>query len=281
MKAEGEKRRATAAAAPAPAATKETTEETPPAAEEQQPPADGENAAPYELRVPEFVSQKEITEERQSFVAEFQQLAPQVGIDAATAQGLLDVSVDSAVALDYVPKVDADRDDARLEMQKLFGDAGKNLIKRAQIYAQARGSALQDYLDSTNLGNDPSVIVALAFAEAGYLTQTPEQAKENLSKVMASKEYLAGDPYTIVKVQVLSRIAHRGTQSANDQLAAAAKSQAAKLAAPKPAAGAQSDGDARATLAKMMSEKGGPLLNAGHPEHAAAVKKFHDLAGRI
>ena len=85
----------------------------------------------------------------------------------------------------------------------------------------------------------------------------------------------------MIKVQVLSRIAHRGAQSANDQLAAAAKAQAAKLAAPKPAAGAQSEGDARATLAKMMSEKNGPLLNAGHPEHAAAVKKFHELAGRI
>ena len=39
--------------------------------------------------------------------------------------------------------------------------------------------------------------------------------------------------------------------------------------------------EARAELAKMMSEKGGPLLNGGHPEHAAAVKKFHELAARV
>jgi len=274
MRKQGEARRAAAAPAPAP-----EDGEAQPEAEEQQQEQQQQSGDPFELKVPEFVSAKEITEERQGFVTEFQALAPQVGIDATVAQALLDVSVDSAVALDYVPKVDADRDDARLEMETLFGDAGKNLIKRAQIYAQARGSAFQDYLDSTNLGNDPSVLVALAFAQSGYLTQTPEQAKEDLGKVMASKEYLAGDPYTMIKVQVLSRIAHRGAQSANDQLAAAAKAQAAKIAAPKPAAGAQAEGDVRAEISKLLDSKG-PLLRGG-PGQAEAKARYFELLKKI
>src|SRR5437773_9763569 len=68
MKAEGEKRRAAAAPAPRDGAAQ-------PAAAEQQPQEEQQQGEPFELQVPEFVSTKEITPERQSYVTEFQQLA--------------------------------------------------------------------------------------------------------------------------------------------------------------------------------------------------------------
>src|SRR5438132_653151 len=71
MKAQGEKR---AAAAPAPAAKETPTEE--PAVEEPAAEEAPQQIESFELRVPEFIDTREITPERQSYVAEFQALAP-------------------------------------------------------------------------------------------------------------------------------------------------------------------------------------------------------------
>jgi hypothetical protein len=256
----------------------------PPAAEEQQQQEEkpeGETADAYELQVPEFVSQKEVTEERQSYVTEFQQLAPEVGIDAATAQGLLDVAVDSAVALDYTANPEATAEDARAEMTRLFGEkAAKGLIVNAQKYAHARGEAFMTYLDTTGLGSDPAVLVALAFAESKYFTYKPAEAQEQIQRLMTTPEYSKGDKLVQIKLHVLSRIAHGG-QSENEQLAAAAQAKASERAV-KPTTGA--DGkpvtDARTELATLM-KKDSPLMQAGHRDHAAAVKRFHELAAKI
>src|SRR5437899_475310 len=160
----------------------------------------------FELKVPEFIDTREITPERQGYVTEFQALAPEVGIDAVAAQGLLDVAVDAAVALDYQMDLTESTDvDAREAMTRLFGDENaKNMIDRAQKYAHARGESFLKYLDTTGLGNDPSVLVAMAFAHSGYLRQSPAQAQQQIEKLMKSDSYRAGDKLTLVKLHALS-----------------------------------------------------------------------------
>src|SRR4029453_16470591 len=76
---------------------------------------------PVELQVPSFVSLKEQTPERMEMVDSFSAIAPNVGIDAGTAQSLLDLAVDCATMLDYSKVVDANQDDARTQMEGLFG----------------------------------------------------------------------------------------------------------------------------------------------------------------
>ena len=66
---------------------------------------EGENPAPYELAVPSFVDNRAITEERQAYLTEFQQIAPQVGLAAPEAQALLDTVVDCASSFEYVAGV--------------------------------------------------------------------------------------------------------------------------------------------------------------------------------
>src|SRR5262249_34746211 len=208
------------AAAPSPASE--------PAAEaqEQQP----TEVPPYELTVPQFVDNREVTPERQEFLDQFSQVAPAAGIDAATAQGLIDAAVDAAVAFDYEARPDADLNDARAEMVRLFGDeAGQAMIRAAQEYAHSRGEKFMQFLDRTNLGNDVSILVALGFAKSGWFTgNRSEWAKEQISTLMKSPMYKSGDKLTNVKLQILSRIAHRGEGDLNEQLNSAAKAAAAK-----------------------------------------------------
>jgi hypothetical protein len=168
----------------------------------------------HDLKLPEWVSMKEQTPERLEAVQGFSALAPQVGIDAPTAQNMLDLAVDAATVLDYSVVENADADDAKMQMESLFGtENAKNLIQRAQLYAQARGEAFKDWLDQ-GAGNDPSVLLALAFAQANYFNHTPASAQAAITKLMATPEYGRGDRLTLLKLNVLNRIAHNGGPSA-------------------------------------------------------------------
>jgi hypothetical protein len=284
----GSPRRAAApapAAPAAPAAAPAAKEEEKPVAAAEEPVAEEvaeapkETPAPYELKVPEWIDMREITAERQGHLTAFQTMAPEVGIDAAAAQGIIDVAVDAATQLDYQSDPDATGDDAQEAMTRVFGEAtAKNLIGLAQQYAHARGESFKKFLDTTGLGNDVSTLVALAFARSGYLTQSVTEAKAEIAKIMQSEAYQQSNKLALLRLQVLSRIAHKDT-GPDAQLASAARVAAAKPAAPAPAASAAT-GDPRADLAKLMG-KGSALYDAGHPEHAAAVKRFHELAGRV
>jgi hypothetical protein len=272
MKAEAAKRAAAASTQPKETPKEEAAVEEPAVEEAPQP------VESFELQVPSFVDAREITPERQGYVTAFQALAPEVGIDAAAAQGLLDVAVDAAVALDYTSDPAASSDDARATMIRFFGDENaKNLIANAQRYAQARGESFLKYLDTTGLGNDPSVIVSLAFAGSTYLTQSPAQAKEGIAKLMASKEYQAGDKLAMVKLHALSRIANR---DAVDPLAVAVKQtpmSREREAAMKSAT--QSDGEIRSELSKLLDPRG-PLLSGG-PEQAAHKVRYFELLAKL
>jgi hypothetical protein len=166
-------------------------------------------AEPLPLVVPQFVSLKERTEEREQYVSEFAQVAGESGIKPEIAQGLLDHVVETASALTYEAADQYTTDvDARESMVKMFGEEiGTQIIRDAQQTVRALGPKVAAYLDRTNLGNDLGVLVALS--QAGYSTRTPEQAQKELAATVATKQYLAGDKLLVLKVHALSRIANR------------------------------------------------------------------------
>jgi hypothetical protein len=278
MRKQGEARRA--AAASAPAAKQTPAEEQPEPAGEQEHEQQQTETQPFELQVPSFVDNRAITDERQSFLNDFSALAPQIGIAAPEAQALLDTVVDCASSFEYEAREDASADDARLEVENLFGaERSKGLISQAQRYVASRGEAFQNYLDRTNLGNDPSVIVALAFAGAGWFdpkAATPEWAQKQLDEVMKSPEYGKGDRLALVKVHLLSRLVHKSERNQEQKLGAEVRT--TPMSQEREAAATAST-DVRAELAKLLSPKG-PLLSGG-PEQAAHKARYFELLKKI
>jgi hypothetical protein len=287
MRAQAAKR-AAAPAAPAPTGDQPGGEEQPEAetqleAEQQEQTEQQQTVEPYALKVPDFVDHRAVTEERQQYFDDFQQVAPQVGIAAPEAQALVDVAVDAATALHYQHNPEATAEDARATMLQLFGEKqGTTLIKEAQAYAHSRGEKFLNYLDETGLGSDPSVLVALACAKWGWFgpKATPAWAQDQITKVMKHSTYTSGDKLTHIKLQTLARIAHRDAGSQNDQLRAAATTAAQAQLTAKPAAGTTpSAGDARAEITKLLDPKG-PLLRGG-PGQAEAKARYFELLKKI
>jgi hypothetical protein len=166
---------------------------------------------PVSLTVPEFVDAKQVTEERQGYVNDFAQLAPQIGLSGEAAQDLVNLVVDCAVTLPYsAPDQHTTPEDAISALGQLYGEAtAKDLIARAQKYT-AGSEKLKDYLDRTGLGNDVGVLTALALAGSGWLALPPKEAAGATKRLMASPEFARGDKLTLVKLQMLSRLAERG-----------------------------------------------------------------------
>jgi hypothetical protein len=246
--------------------------EEPGAGEQQQAEASGE---PYTLNA--NVPMKELTPEREAFISEFAQIAPSVGLDAGTAQGLLDMVVDAATTLTYQPADEfTTPEDAFKAMTQTFGEeAATDLVNRAQKYVKSLGPKVADYLDRTGVGNDVGTIVTLALAGTGWLKLTPAQAQESIAKLMKTKEWAAGDKLTQIKLHTLSRIASRAATSPQQQpIRAAQKSEQFAQASADASA-------ARAEAAKMLADSSGPLMNSGHKDHADAVAKWHALTAKL
>jgi hypothetical protein len=257
-----------------------TRENVAPERQEQQ---QQEQHEPYTLQTPAFVPMAEQTEERQGFVNDFSAMAPSIGIEASHAQAILDVAVDALTALggDYSRSFElehATAEEGYSEMVRLFGeDRAKGVLTNCHRYVEAHGGdRLRDWLDTTGLGNDPAVIVALATANTGWFSATPEQAQQRIDELMKSEEYRRGDKLAMVRLHMLTRLAHRDALSAGDRLnAAALERQMTQPAAP--AAG--SDAEVRARIAKLLDPKG--ELLAGGPGQAAAKQEYFALLAKL
>ena len=225
---------------------------------------------PVQLAIPSFLPLAEQTPEREGFVAEFSQIAPQVGLDARTSQGLLDMVVDAATTLPYQGTDQyTTAEDTFDAMARLFGETeATDLTHRCQRYVTSLGPKVADYLDRTGLGNDVGVIVSLALAGTGWLKLSPAQAKESIDKLMKTENYAKGDKLTLIKLNTLSRIANATAPEAAYYEHKARNANAIKAASTE---------TNRAAAAQMMADRDGPLMNAGHPGHAEAVAKWHKL----
>lgn len=193
---------------------------------------------PVALQIPEFVSTKEQTPERQQYVQDFARLAPGSGLDGETAQGILEMITDAATLLPYeIEHQYVTPDEARAEMHTLFGEKqGRELLVAAQSYYKTLAPELQSYLDESGLGSDPSVLASMALAKGGWLKLSPVEAAATVQRLMKTPAWAAGDRLTMLKIHVASRMAERGEPAPSAGVAmgaAAGKANAAKQDAAK------------------------------------------------
>lgn len=252
---------------PAPAPAPEKPEVKPELVEGEQPEVGTSEpvvpAAPYELKVPDFIPLGERTPEREAYISEFAQVAAEAGLESrhpGLAQALLDQAVEAATTLGVytAPDEHTTAEDAFQTMGQMFGKDGAGIVADAQKTVRALGPQFAAYLDRTGLGNDPAVLVALS--QAGYLGLSPEQAREQLAATMQTKEYRRGDKAMVLKVGALSRIANRTDE--NESLQALEEFKA-RQAAPTPVhvagQGVRGPEDValREEAAKLASKHGG------------------------
>jgi hypothetical protein len=157
------------------------------------------------------------------------------------------------------------------------------------------GKEFSAYLEETGLGNDPRALIALA--NLGDYLKTPGEARRELDRLMASKDYTSQDKgkraLVIARVQALSRVANRAVASPEEPLNAIARGQKqtkfvspratneASATAAAAAIAATAATNARTELGKMMSDRKGDLMNSGAPGHKAAVEKYMSLLKQI
>jgi hypothetical protein len=233
--------------------------------EQEQQPGEQQPVAPHELQIPTWVDDKAITESHQTWLGDFQNIAPTSGIDARTAQDILEIAVDGAVHIgDHGIDIEnSTPEEGQIAMERAFGAAAaKGLIENAQRYVKAHGGkngALANWLTETGLGNSPEIVTALAFASSAYFKLSPEKAQGEIDKIMQSKEYGQGSKLAVLKIQALSRVANRNSLSEEAQLNALARERA-KANAQAPAAPATSV-ESRAKLEAEAATLGKKAFN--------------------
>jgi hypothetical protein len=246
--------------------------------------APGAAREPVNVKIPEFIPQKEMNEERAGWVTGFEGAASQSGIKAEGAQRLVDAFTDVATAIPYtIEHAHATPEDAAMEMERAYGaEQADALVRGAQRFWAKLPGPMQNYLNETGLGNDPGVLTTLALAEAGIFRHSPEQAQKEIDRITKSEEFSSDDPklrlLNVVKVQILSRIANRDVKGPQEKLAQAAKRPDPRYVDNSKQSTASREA-ARSEAAEMM-KPGTALMDAKHLDHAAAVAKWHALIAR-
>jgi len=200
--------------APAPAAPAEPKPEV---VEQPQPTSVVE---PYHIEP--NVPMGEMTEERTALLEDFQSRTAAVGMSQGDAQALVSAFVDVATAIPYsVEHEYTTPDEAMATLEQTYGVEGARAIQRdAHKFYEKAEPALQDYFDSTGIGNDLGALTVMALAERGLFKLDVNAAQAEINKIMRSKEYSSPDAkerkLEVVKVQILSRIAHGKTPTASE-----------------------------------------------------------------
>jgi hypothetical protein len=250
-----------------------------PAVEEVTP---GVAVAPYALAVPGDIPLSEHTESRTAWVEGFQTEAAKSGVPASVAQTMLEAAIDVAVGVPYSYDPDfTDAADAEANLTVAYGEEiAKSVATLAQRYSARMGPAFQSWLDS-GPGNDVAVITALALAENGTLSVTPALAQQRINEAMTNPKsgYNSNDPkrhrLAVAEVQILSRIAHR------DSAEVASSRPTPKAVEPMVQTGASTTATVRSEVNKMLGDSKHALNVASHPDHAKAVKRFHELTAKL
>jgi hypothetical protein len=84
-----------------------------------------------------------------------------------------------------------------------------------------------------------------------------------------------------LRADCAAKLKLEATKKAQADAADAAAVRKAKAWSTATSAAAAPSGDPRAEAAAMLAEKNGPLTNNGHPGHADAVRRFHQLTARL
>jgi hypothetical protein len=251
--------------------------------QEEEQPSDARE--PHILAVPEWLPISEQTTERMAWVEDFSAVAARAGLDQNRSQQLLEAVIDFGTAVPYsIDLAYVTPEEAAQEMERMYGEGpAAALIASAKKYTKTLGPEVRAYLDRTGLGSDVATVSALAFAGDGWFEKTPAEADAAIRALMENpkSDHFSADSkkrlLAVAHVQILSRIKYREVVDPNELL----RQDVARRARPDEDATAAQLAQARRESADMLADRAGPLMNAGHRDHAAAVARFHELTARL
>ncbi|PYN83763.1 MAG: hypothetical protein DMD96_01015 [Candidatus Rokuibacteriota bacterium] len=240
---------------------------------------------PYDLEMPGDVPPSRI-QEWEPILEGFGQATAAAGLPRAVAEDLMQTYVDADAAIGgYGAIVDIPGsnlvpytpDDAERVLRAHWGHENYDTQMKKVWKAVKANPALREWLDESEVGNDPRAIIALSMMDDLRLSKA--QAQTELTKLMDPKsDYWSKDDWrrkpAVARVQLLTRSAEReGRPAAQDPRARArnAESQRAQETAAKNRTALQAEAAALV-----------PKLDRGTPaERDAAKKRFMELTARL
>lgn len=233
----------------------------------------------YELEVPADVPGASYDERSEELLGEFGAVAAGSGLSQTVAQDLVEAFTQAHSALGVNNLYEGTPEDAANVLRGYFGERYEEALATIRANADALGEKFKDWLDESNLGNDPRALIALA--HAGDLVLSQAKAQEQIEALMKTEAYKKGNKAVIARIGNLMRIAGREQKSPEQQLAEVAKTRVAPTPEPRVQTGATSSAPVREVVQKMLSDKSGALMNANHPDHAKAVQQWHSLVAKL
>jgi len=236
------------------------------AREEQQ-----QDQATTELSVPEETP----TQQREMVSSFMEQIAP-IARELSLPVGDVQDVVDLAVSLAVTDKSGVSLEDPQAcvtVLQSKYGseEAGA-IIKDAQAAVEKLGPKMREFLDSTMLGNDPSVLFALAAFKRGDLKMSPAKAQAELEKLTKDPRgaYRNADAPGHKSAVARSNMLYRILAKAEGKAAGSTKKSEPAV---KSAGAAKKDSLQRELNAAINA----PEYRKSGPGHAAAVARVEAL----
>jgi hypothetical protein len=167
-----------------------------------------------EIQVPADLtaSQKEIAG---GYAQDIGAIASEAGIPGEQANDLFAHILD--LDLTMTPGIDgSNRAESMSVLNHHYGEAeAKRLVQDANRAVRRLPASVKAWLEQRDavgraLGDVPSVVAGLAAWERGDLRLSPADARKELARVRASKEYGEGKASAVDRVRLLSRVAARG-----------------------------------------------------------------------
>jgi hypothetical protein len=246
------------------------------AAEQQDAPAEEQQTAEgegYKLEVPTDLNQEQ-QEIAQGYAQDIGLIAAEAGIPMEQAQDLMAYAFDQD--LSGVEGVDGSNPTETISvLTNRYGkEAVDRLVADANAAVRRLGPSVRAWLETPDevgrsLGNLPAVILTLAAHQRGDVRLSPADAQREITKLRQGKLYASGDPMTVDRVKLLSKVAARG-QSTEMEMPATKKG-----AAPAPTSRERIEGQIKALRANPA------YLDRESPSHAEVVAQVTDLYAQL
>ena len=215
---------------------------------------------------------REHIERVEGFIADFAPIMRGLNIPVADVQDVVEFAVSLAVT-DRSGVSLEDPDACITVLQNTYGRAEtEKIIADAKAAAQKLGPKMLDWLDETSLGNDPSVLYALAAWKRGDLQMSPAKAKAELDKLTRDPKSAyrdanaVGHKSAVARANMLYRILAK----------ADARAEARKAA--EPAKAPAKSGAKQAQEAELKSLLAHPAYrDRGHRESASVRARIEAL----
>ena len=240
------------------------------------PPAPAPEPTGYTVVMPTLVTAG-AAEDWSGRLESFGAVAEASGLPSATAQTLVDTFAHTSVAFGDTRMMGEDEHTpttAERALRRYWGTEYEARI--ADVWKTTKANPrLAEWLEETNIGNDPAAIAALALLPDARLSR--EQASAELAKVMATKEYVSGHKPTVARVALLSRLANADPAETRGRIESAERSRdtAARNAASAERLGAKQSARAEAAQLLKVIDKGTPA------ERRAASARWIQLVAQI